>query len=127
MLLFRVIELAFIMKKPALYLIIMLLVISCTRSQRNEVEDPGINYNTSGIDTNTVTDNFSDIHISFDSSACQLNFEAGENYITTKGEIENLRISLNQKYLAITDTNHQNIYFDSVMSVFTDKLLNNIC
>lgn len=112
-----------IIKTIFLALIISAVFISCNNrpEKKQELKDQNKSINT---DTILVEDLY--IRRGIDSNSMNLNFEAANEYSKTKSEIEQLRNSLSQKYNSLKDSLGKILFLDSISSVFSSELLNDI-
>ncbi|MBU0558463.1 MAG: hypothetical protein KKG93_02590 [Bacteroidetes bacterium] len=113
------------MKRSLLYIIIIFL-ISCDFDQKKET------YNLREINSaelsslaDTIVANQPDT-IFFDSAKYGLNFKKGMNYQNSKNKMAQLKSRLYNDYTAINDSLKKEILLDSIMTLFSDKLLNEI-
>lgn len=109
-------------------IVIFLFFISCGQTQEQEQHKENKSEKTDS--TNSIVELETDIDevdlTIIDSSACGLNFIAGESYGQTKSKIKNLRNEWAAKYAQISDSTAQKRFLDSISVKFTNLLLNDI-
>ena len=101
------------MNKNALY-IILIFFNSCNFVQKRETD------NRSEIDSVVEMQSHT---IIFDSIKCGLNFNKGMNYKNSKNKMARLKLRLHKDYIEIKDSIEKEIFLDSIMSLFSTKLL----
>lgn len=99
-----------------------ILILSFNR-QEMKIE---IQAQNESVNMDTVLINDLNNKLQIDSNFSGLNFVAANNYSKTKLEIKQLRTSLAQVYIGMTDSLDKTVFLDSVSNVFSKKLLNDI-
>ena len=114
------------MKKNGLY-IFLLFIISCNLAQDNESDKSSETLDSVGL--RNLTDSIAEMQIDniiFDSIKCGLNLQKGVDYQNSKNKISQLKSMLNEDYSKIKDSLEKERFLDSVMTLFSAKLLNEI-
>ena len=112
-------------KSLSYYIYSTLFLFSCTSVHENELPSYIDITNKAIIEIDTIPELTNEIK-TLDSNLCGLNFNPDKNYYESKTKIANNRLLLKERYLSIVDTTIKEVFLDSVMSIFTQQLLNEI-
>lgn len=111
--------------KKLTHLICGIMITACSNSQQKKELKETVSIDSLQTEHLVLSDDLK-TRFEIDSISCGLNFKPGNNYRVEKSEIEKQRTGLSRKYLNLSGEFEQIALLDSLGTVFTSLLLNNI-